>query len=144
MNINLLSKSPSSRTLANNYRGDILYANKCLCIPFIMTKYEIVPSKQNPDKYCLYAQVFIKTKDMNNYGYRMLCTESIYLVKTLQENDEYKMINDDPDNYGSGKIITSKDGYQKFVSIRPSELKNLEKEMVEYDNQLKAGFQIIP
>jgi hypothetical protein len=109
-----------------------------------MTKYEIVPSKQNPGKYCLYAQVFIKTKDMKNYGYRMLCTESIYLVKTLQENDEYKMINDDPDNYGSGKIITARDGYKKFVSIRPSELKNLEKEMVEYDNQLKAGFQIIP
>lgn len=98
--------------LKSRYEGKTIYANEILGRPFVLDHCEIAPSRHNPGKDMLVAQIIIDGHK------RVLFTESYSLIATVQS------ARDSPP-YAT-KIIRKSDNYLYFTKLNKAELKSLE------------------
>ena len=93
------------------YEGKAIYANGILGDPFVLDHFEIAPSRYNPGKDMLVAQITI------NGQKRVLFTESYSLINTI------KSARASPP-YAT-KIIRKSDNYYYFTKLNKVELDSL-------------------
>ena len=76
------------RILKNDYIGDKITPKEILYEPIKIFYWEIIPSRYNPGKKLLVAQIAVYNKFTKTIEFRMLETEAFRLVKILSKEKE--------------------------------------------------------
>lgn len=107
--------TPTKKPLfKKTFKGKRIYIGSVLCVPIVISDYEIVYSIKSDDKLLLALQIVIDGQ------FRMLWTESYKLINTIQQAEKSNRL---PPFYT--KIIKSKSYYEfaKITDIERSKIK---------------------
>lgn len=117
------------RLLKNDYIGDKITPKDILYEPIKIFYWEIIPSRYNPGKKLLVAQIAVYNKFTKTIEFRMLETEAFRLVKILSKEKEGIFYT---------KLIQNRLNYISPISLNKTESRPLENIQLPIDNKNKG------
>lgn len=117
------------RLLKNDYIGDKITPKDILYEPIKIFYWEIIPSKYNPGKKLLVAQIAVYNKFTKTIEFRMLETEAFRLVKILSKEKEGIFYT---------KLIQNRLNYISPISLNKTESRPLENIQLPIENKNKG------
>lgn len=117
------------RLLKNDYIGDKITPKDILYEPIKIFYWEIIPSKYNPGKKLLVAQIAVYNKFTKTVEFRMLETEAFRLVKILSKEKEGIFYT---------KLIQNRLNYISPISLNKTESRPLENIQLPIENKNKG------
>lgn len=117
------------RILKNDYIGDKITPKEILYEPIKIFYWEIIPSKYNPGKKLLVAQIAVYNKFTKTIEFRMLETEAFRLVKILSKEKEGIFYT---------KLIQNRLNYISPISLNKTESRPLENIQLPIENKNKG------
>lgn len=117
------------RLLKNDYIGDKITPKDILYEPIKIFYWEIIPSRYNPGKKLLVAQIAVYNKFTKTIEFRMLETEAFRLVKILSKEKEGIFYT---------KLIQNRLNYISPVSLNKTESRPLENIQLPIENKNKG------
>lgn len=117
------------RLLKNDYIGDKITPKDILYEPIKIFYWEIIPSRYNPGKKLLVAQIAVYNKFTKTVEFRMLETEAFRLVKVLSKEKEGIFYT---------KLIQNRLNYISPISLNKTESRPLENIQLPIENKNKG------
>lgn len=117
------------RLLKNDYIGDKITPKDILYEPIKIFYWEIIPSRYNPGKKLLVAQIAVYNKFTKTVEFRMLETEAFRLVKILSKEKEGIFYT---------KLIQNRLNYISPISLNKTESRPLENIQLPIENKNKG------
>lgn len=117
------------RLLKNDYIGDKITPKDILYEPIKIFYWEIIPSRYNPGKKLLVAQIAVYNKFTKTIEFRMLETEAFRLVKILSKEKEGIFYT---------KLIQNRLNYISPISLNKTESRPLENIQLPIENKNKG------
>ena len=117
------------RILKNDYIGDKITPKEILYEPIKIFYWEIIPSRYNPGKKLLVAQIAVYNKFTKTIEFRMLETEAFRLVKILSKEKEGIFYT---------KLIQNRLNYISPISLNKTESRPLENIQLPIENKNKG------
>ena len=117
------------RILENDYIGDKITPKEILYEPIKIFYWEIIPSRYNPGKKLLVAQIAVYNKFTKTVEFRMLETEAFRLVKILSKEKEGIFYT---------KLIQNRLNYISPISLNKTESRPLENIQLPIENKNKG------
>ena len=113
----------------NDYIGDKITPKEILYEPIKIFYWEIIPSRYNPGKKLLVAQIAVYNKFTKTIEFRMLETEAFRLVKILSKEKEGIFYT---------KLIQNRLNYISPISLNKTESRPLENIQLPIENKNKG------
>ena len=117
------------RLLKNDYIGDKITPKDILYEPIKIFYWEIIPSRYNPGKKLLVAQIAVYNKFTKTIEFRMLETDAFRLVKILSKEKEGIFYT---------KLIQNRLNYISPISLNKTESRPLENIQLPIENKNKG------